>query len=113
MAPILLPDLDLQRLRRFCARRAPDHLRDEVRLELTVRGSRVTVLERRPPYLDRAGDWTSRPIAQLRYDGMGRWTLFFRNRQGGWTEYFDLAPGQPMEVIINEIDNDPTAAFWG
>jgi len=112
MAKAALPELDVEKLRRFCERRVPEQARGQVRLEVSVKGKRVSIHERRVPFLG-VGEWTSMPIAQLRYDGSGLWTLYFGDRNGGWTTYFDLAPAQPVDVIINEIDTDPTSVFWG
>jgi hypothetical protein len=53
------------------------------------------------------------PIAQLRYDGGGLWTLYFGDRNGGWALYFDLEPKQPVDVIIHELETDPASVFWG
>lgn len=53
------------------------------------------------------------PIAQLRYDGDGRWTLYFGDRNGKWVLYFDLDPRQPIDVLIDELRDDPTCIFWG
>ena len=33
----------------------------------------------------------------------GTWTLYFGDRYGGWTMYFDLEAQQPIDVIIAEI----------
>jgi hypothetical protein len=59
------------------------------------------------------GEWTKMPIAQLRYDGDGGWTLYFGDRYGGWTPYFDLDASQSIDTIIAEIAHDPTCVFWG
>ena len=53
------------------------------------------------------------PIAQLRYEGDGTWTLYFGDRYGKWTMYFDLDTNQPVSVILDEIGSDPTCVFWG
>ena len=53
------------------------------------------------------------PVAELRYDGDGVWRLYFGDRNGKWTLYFDLEPKQPIDVIINELEEDPTCVFWG
>lgn len=112
MAPTVLPELDIAKLRRFAERRVPERARDQVRLEVTAKGKRVSVHELRAPYLG-IGEWASMPIAQLRYEGDGLWTLYFGDRYGGWTLYFDLPACQPIDVIINELESDPTAVFWG
>lgn len=113
MPATVLPELDIEKLRRLLRRRCPDELAEEVRLELTVAGKRLSVHELRPVWRGAPGEWTSMPIAQLRYDGNGLWTLYFGDRYGKWTMYFDLEPAQPIDVIITELDEDPTSVFWG
>ncbi len=112
MPATVLPDLDVEKVRRFCDERVPEHVKDKVRLEMTVKVKRVSIHERRPPFMG-TGDWTSSPIAQIRYEGDGTWTLYFGDRYGGWTMYFDLGPKQRIDVIIEELDTDPTCVFWG
>jgi hypothetical protein len=73
-----------------------------------VKGKRVSI-KRRPPFLG-VGEWTSSPIAQVRYEGNGTWTLYFGDRYGKWMLYFDQ---QPIDVIIRELEADPTSVFWG
>ncbi len=109
----MLPELDLEKLRRFCKRRCPDPLADEVALEVSVKGKRVTIQERRPVFEGAPGEWDTIPIAQLRYEGEGTWTLYFGDRYCAWTIYFDLEPKQSIDVIIDELDSDPTCVFWG
>lgn len=43
-----LPELDIEGVRRFCEKRWPQEVADEVRLEMTVRGTRVSIHELRP-----------------------------------------------------------------
>ena len=61
-----------------------------------MRGRRVSIHEQRPVWRGAPGDWTSMPIAQLRYEGDGRWTLYFGDRNGKWTQYFDLEPASRL-----------------
>jgi hypothetical protein len=109
----VLPDLDVEKVRRFCAARVPAEYADEVRLEVTTRGKNVSIHECRPPWTGAPGEWTKMPIAQLRYDGVGGWTLYFGDRYGRWTMYFDLEASQSIETIIKELAEDPTCVFWG
>jgi len=53
------------------------------------------------------------PIAQLPYEGEGTWTLYFGDRYGKWTVYFDLDTNQPINLILDEIGVDPNCVFWG
>ena len=113
MAPSVLPEHDVEKIRRFCAERIPVALKSEVRLEVSVRGRRVSIHERRPVMLGAPVKWTKMPIAQLRYEDDGTWSLYFGDRYGTWSEYFDLDRHQPIEVVINELAEDPTCVFWG
>jgi Protein of unknown function (DUF3024) len=109
----VLPDLDVEKVRRFARERVPERLKGEVRLEVTTRGKNLSIFECRPLWRGASGDWTKTPIAQIRYEGDGCWTLYFGDRYGKWTMYFDLDASQPIDAIINEIETDPTSVFWG
>ena len=63
----------------------------------------------------KGSQWNGRRarIAQIRYEGDGTWTLYFGDRHDKWTLYFDLDPHQPIDVIINELEEDHTCVFWG
>lgn len=111
--PTTLPDIDVEKVKRFCREKIPKSLADEVRLEVTTRGKNVSIHERRPVWRGAPGEWTSMAIAQLRYEGDGEWTLYFGDRNGKWVMYFDLDPKQPVDVLINELKDDPTCIFWG
>ncbi len=59
------------------------------------------------------GEWTKMPVARIRHEGDGTWTLYFGDRYGRWTMYSELDTNQPINVILNEVGVDPTGAFWG
>lgn len=103
------------RVRAFCNRRIPPHARDQVRLEHSVRGDAITIIERRPPWREDFGpEWSSMKIAQLRFDlASSRWTLWWSDRNERWHRYEDLDPTSDLDVLLVEIDEDPTAIFWG
>jgi hypothetical protein len=111
--PVVLPDLDVEKVRRFCRTRIPDAVANNVRLEATTRSRSVFIHERRPPWDGSPGEWTSMPIAQPRYEDDGKWTLFFANQYRKWVRYPELEPKQPIDVLISEINQDPTCIFWG
>ena len=108
-----LPEIDIEKLRQMCRHSVPDKFKDELRLEVTVRAQRVSIHERRPTWRGEPGEWTSMPIAQLRYEGSGHWTLFFGDRNSRWARYSELPPRQPIDTIIEELEADPTCIFWG
>jgi hypothetical protein len=99
----------------FCADRVPVELRDEMRLEHTVRGSSITIIERRAPWSELVGpEWTSMKIAQLRYDERsGAWTLYAADRNERWHAYDFAEPAGEVGPLLAEIAEDPTGIFWG
>ena len=108
-----LPDLDLVRIQHYCDARVPKHLRGDARVEATHRGKSVTIYDCRPPWHPDDTDWSRVPVAQLRYNTAERhWTLYWADRNGRWHLYDLIDPGT-VDQLLDEIDNDPTAIFWG
>ena len=59
------------------------------------------------------GEWTKTSVAQLRYEGDGTWTLYCATAtaSGSCTSTSTLT--SPVDVILEEIETDPTGIFWG
>jgi Protein of unknown function (DUF3024) len=113
--PAAVREYAVRQVAAFCERRMPVDLRAELRLEHSVRGGRITIVERRRPWSERIGpDWTSTNVAQLRYDERtARWTLYAADRNDRWVLYDHVGPSRDVGPLIAEIDEDPTAVFWG
>jgi Protein of unknown function (DUF3024) len=111
----LVPELDLARIRRYCAARIPAHVADLVRLEIEVEGRSVTIVERRPPWSSSMGpEWSRVPIARLRFTkSRGEWTLYWCDRNLRFHEYLYIDPSPDVGTLLAEIDADPTTIFWG
>lgn len=114
MQPAVRDDA-VRRVAAFCERRVPVDLRGELRLEQSVRGSRITIVERRPPWSELVGPgWTSTNVAQLRHDERSdRWTLYAADRNDRWFLYEDIGPSRDVDPLLAEIEQDPTGVFWG
>jgi hypothetical protein len=93
----------------------PEHALHQVRLECEAGPRHLTILERRAPWHEDLGpEWTSLPIARLRYTaGDKSWTLYWRDRNLRFHNYDQLAPSQHVEDLLTELDRDPTCIFWG
>lgn len=115
MTRMPLPELDVARVQRWCAARVPEHARHQVRVECELAPRHLTILERRTPWREDYGpEWTSFPIARLRYTAADRsWTLYWRDRHLRFHIYDPLAPSHRVEDLLTEIDRDPTCIFWG
>jgi hypothetical protein len=88
---------------------------DQVRLEASVDGNAVTIVERRAPWRPDFGpEWTTGPVARLRYVHKYRhWTLFWRDRNERWHRYHLVQPTADVTFLLDEIERDPTGLFWG
>ena len=110
-----LPELDIARVRRWCADRVPAHARDEVRVECDQAPRHLTIVECRAPWREEdGGGWTRLPVARLRYTKSSRtWSLYWRDRNLRFHSYDRVAPTPTVDVLLDEVGRDPTAIFWG
>jgi hypothetical protein len=96
----------------YCEKRNPAHVRDQMRLSFSVRGSSITLFDERPSYLDEKV-WIKMSVAQFRYGEDGKWTLYCADRNSRWHEYWDLDASENLQDLLDEVDDDPTCIFWG
>jgi Protein of unknown function (DUF3024) len=106
-----VPEPGLQRIRDFCAEKIPGAMQSEVRIECSVRGDAVTIVERRAPWSPEIPEWSSSKVARLRYSG-GEWVLDSADGSGRWHE-FGPHPTGTLDELLAEIDKDSTGIFWG
>jgi len=101
------PETDIARVRRYCQRHVPPHARDQVRLETVVRGSAITIIERRAPWRDDFGpEWSRLKVAQLRYDH-GAWTGTVASGRPTACRRRTIRPGSDRECQFVERDRQP------
>ena len=111
--PPLVRGFSEAKLSEFIERKCPASLRDQVRLGFSVRGNSVTLFEERPLLLD-PSRWTRMKVAQFRYDSTTReWTLFYADRNSRWQVYFHIPQSKDLDVLLREVEEDPTCIFWG
>lgn len=110
-----LPELDVARVQRWCAARVPGHALHQVRVECDVAPTHLTVVERRAPWREDCGpEWSSLPIARLRYTGARKtWALYWRDRNLRFHAYDRVAATPDVEELLAEIARDPAGVFWG
>ncbi len=109
----VVPDLDLEKIRKYCESRVPKRLQNELRVEFGVRGKSVTIFDCRPPWHPNLPGWSRQPIAQLRYQETTKlWTLYWADRNSRWHLYDMIDPGR-VDELLHEIEDDPTCIFWG
>ncbi|MCW1959241.1 MAG: DUF3024 domain-containing protein [Mycobacterium sp.] len=110
-----LPEFDVARVQRWCAARVPDHALHQVRVECVIAPTHLTIVERRAPWREDYGpEWSSFPIARLRYIAVRKtWTLYWRDRNLRFHLYDRVAAAPSVAELLEEIGRDPTGIFWG
>ncbi len=100
-------------LDRFCERRVPVHVRDQVALQFTFQGNDVVLFEKRPVFR-KSGKWVDIKVARFRFDpATDTWALSCPDRDGRWQPYDVAAPSTEIQELLAEVDRDPTGVFWG
>lgn len=110
----MVPEVDVERVRRWAAVRVPVAVQDQVRIEVETDSLSITVVERRVPWREGDTEWSRNPVARFRYTkSRNEWTLYCY-RGGGKQERYLFAPAtQHIENLLDAVDRDETAIFWG
>jgi hypothetical protein len=106
------PDTDLEKIWRWCATRIPPQYAHEWKIESSVRAKSVTIFDARAPYDDdEQAEWSSQPIAQLRFSGSKlSWSLYWPDRYGRWHRY-PYASSGTIDQMLDEMTGDPKGYF--
>lgn len=110
-----LPELDIARVRRWCTNRVPVDAQHQVRVECDIADRHLSIVERRALWQPKLGEeWTSLPIARLRYTATTKmWTLLWCDSNSRFHTYDLLSPTSQVDHLLAELDRDPTSIFWG
>jgi len=102
-----------KKFQKYCDMKVPEAIRYQLRLEFKIRGNNVTLIEERPAF-GNPDIWISIPIAQFRYNPDDEtWYLYCCYRNLRWHLYHLISSNRDMDVLIREVEKDPTGIFWG
>jgi hypothetical protein len=111
--PQFVRELVERKLSEYCENKIPEHARSQIRLKHKVRGNSVTLFEERPDFIDK-NTWIEITVAQFRYHPSNKkWSLYYRDRNSRWHEYWDIDSDPDLDVLLQEVNEDPTGIFWG
>lgn len=97
----------------FCEERIPARVKDQIKLDYNIRGNYVTLIEKRRHYKN-PNKWTEQKIAQFRFSTEdNKWSLYWWRHTGKWYKYEEVQPSNDLQELVNEVDEDPIALFWG
>lgn len=84
-----------------------------MRLEYAAKGYDVVIYERRPRW-DNPQEWMESLVAKIRYvHSLNQWRLYWQRADLKWHEYQGLPASKDLDVLVQEIDADPLACFFG
>jgi hypothetical protein len=99
-------------LTEYCGR-VPERVRHQLRNGFRFRGSAVELFEERPHW-DDDSKWMEHPVAKFRWVATQElWQLYCVHRDLKWHSYERLPVAGSFEVLLREVDKDPTGIFWG
>ena len=111
--PQFVRELVERKISGYCAAKIPEHARSQIRLTYKVRGNSVTLYEERPSFIDK-NEWIESKVAQFRFKPSNKhWTLYYADRNNRWHEYWEIDSNPDLDVLLQEMDEDPTGIFWG
>jgi len=92
-------------------RRPPVELREQLDLGYRIDGQTVELFEARRSI---RGHVDEMPVARLRYvKARSTWTLYWMSGDLKWHRYPPLAEAERLDELLEEIDEDPNACFFG
>ena len=107
-----IPDSAIVAVRALCDERLRNADPTDVRLDVEVESSAISIIERHAPFMG-VGEWTATPLAQLRLEDDDTWTMYTTDDDDEWELFFDVADHQPLAVLLEELTEDPSSYFWG
>jgi hypothetical protein len=97
----------------FCRKRSPAHLKDKLRLEYSVKGHEVVIVERRPRW-DNPKERMESPVAKLKFiRSANKRRLHWQWADLKWHEYPGRSSSDRLGDPVREIDDDPLACCFG
>ena len=94
-------------------RQPPEHLRDQLRLEVEIDGHRVRSWEIRPLWSDPTQTIRS-GVAQFTYTrSRDEWKLSWKRRDGKWHAWDPSENTGSLETLVRVVEEDRRGGFWG
>ncbi|HEU5153259.1 MAG TPA: DUF3024 domain-containing protein [Gemmatimonadales bacterium] len=102
-----------KRLKAYCDAKVPAHIRNELRLGYRISGHDVVLFEERPA-LRSPHEWQESPVAKFTFvRARNVWRLFCQHRDLRWHEYQRRPKAKEFDILLQEVDSDPTGIFFG
>ena len=97
----------------LCRRRTKPEIRDQLRLEYSIRRHDIELFEVRPNWRDPAEEMET-PVAKIRYvRSANEWRLYWMRQDLKWHSYEPHAVGESLEELVEEVDRVEYCCFFG
>ena len=112
-----LSDVELQRVKNevggLCDRRTPAGTREQLSLHYSVNGHAIVLFERRPHYKPNH-DVIETPVAKLKFvRTQSEWRLFWMRADLKWHRYDPVPASRDLRTLVEAVDEDRYACFFG
>jgi frataxin-like iron-binding protein CyaY len=101
-------------LQRYCDEKIPDNIRDQLRLTYTFEDNSFILLEERPPIDSNSDVWLADPVAKFVYKKAEKlWHLLWLGQDLQWHDFSPPERSSEFSRLLDKVDEDVTAIFWG
>ncbi len=98
----------------WCLSRVPPEIKSKLDHDYEIEGQAVTLLEVRPLWRGKPGEFTRRPFAKFRYvKSSGLWQIYWMRASGKWQAYEPDPVARDLEEVLKIIEADQYGCFFG
>lgn len=110
-------ELELKRIEKtvgaFCIARTPQHIKDELSVEYSIKGHDVLIYEKRPCWKN-PSEYMEEGVAKLKYTRTtNTWQLFWQRATLKWQSYEPFPQSKDIGELVKVIDADRYGCFFG
>lgn len=97
----------------FCRRHSSAVVSDQLRYSFEFEASAVVLQAQRPGFMN-PEEWTTVPVAKLRYsEARKTWSLYWSDTNGRWHRLGNVPMAPDIRTLLQAIETDASGVFWG
>ena len=97
----------------MCRRRTRPEIRDQLRLEYSVKRHDIEIYEVRPHWRN-PGEEMQTPVAKIKYvRSAEEWRLYWMRQDLKWHFYEPFGKSSNLEELVEVVDRDELCCFFG